>query len=217
MYIYVKQMGHAHAKRKPAAAHNPPFQYRQILISHSSAMAVEPAPPPLRVAIIGGGIGGLTASLFLNHACRERVVIDVYERAGEFKEIGNGVGLGVNAAKLLRKIGIYEACEEIAGNTDDIWFTFCRGDTGGEITQIMMPVTKDVKQVSMARSEFLDVLLGFVGDRKAAGLHTNKKCVEIKVRLTHPSARCFTETQTKLTGTRTSVGRSRYPSRMARR
>ena len=41
-----------------------------------------------RVAIIGGGIGGLTAASALRRA---GVEVSVYEAAGELKEIGAGV------------------------------------------------------------------------------------------------------------------------------
>jgi 2-polyprenyl-6-methoxyphenol hydroxylase-like FAD-dependent oxidoreductase len=43
-----------------------------------------------RVAIIGGGIGGLTAA---NALSRARIEVAVYEAAGELKEIGAGVAL----------------------------------------------------------------------------------------------------------------------------
>ena len=45
---------------------------------------------PFRVAIIGGGIGGLCAALFIHHHCSSDVSIDVYEAAAEYKEIGAG-------------------------------------------------------------------------------------------------------------------------------
>ncbi len=142
-----------------------------------------------RVAIIGGGIGGLTASLFLHHACGAGVSVDVFEQAREFKEIGNGLGLGLNAMRLLNKIGVGRACEAITGRMNDIWFTFCQGDSGEVITTVRSPAAEDTKPVAMARSEFLDVLLGFVKSRSAATLHTNKKCIEIKVDLLASSVR----------------------------
>ncbi len=138
--------------------------------------------PPFRIAIVGGGIGGLTAALFLKHACGDAISIDVFEQAGEFKEIGNGLGLGLNATRLFSKIDIgVDAFAEIAGRENKIWFTFSRYDTGEEITMVRSPSFKDGKQVSMVRSEFLDALLRYVKERNAATLHTGKKNVEIKV------------------------------------
>ena len=59
-----------------------------------------------RVAIIGGGIGGLTAA---NALRRAGVEVSVYEAAGELKEIGAGVALHANAMRVLRFIGVEEA------------------------------------------------------------------------------------------------------------
>jgi len=48
----------------------------------------------LRIAIVGGGIGGLTAAC----ALRERgFEVDVYEKSAELKEVGAGLQLGPNA------------------------------------------------------------------------------------------------------------------------
>ncbi|HEY5398898.1 MAG TPA: FAD-dependent monooxygenase, partial [Trebonia sp.] len=52
-----------------------------------------------RVAIIGGGIGGLTAAIALSRA---GVEVRVYEAAAELREIGAGVALHPNAMRVLR-------------------------------------------------------------------------------------------------------------------
>src|SRR5438309_4412642 len=58
---------------------------------------------PLEIAIIGGGIGGLTAAVALH---RFGLRADVYEQAAEFTELGAGVSLGPNALTLLRRLGL---------------------------------------------------------------------------------------------------------------
>ena len=65
-----------------------------------------------RVAIIGGGIGGLTAASALLRAGAE---VSVYEAAGELKEIGAGVALHANAMRVLRFIGVEDACGRSPG------------------------------------------------------------------------------------------------------
>ncbi|KAI3399572.1 hypothetical protein diail_6211 [Diaporthe ilicicola] len=143
---------------------------------------------PFRVAIVGGAIGGLTTALFLDHFCRSSpgqggrplppIAIDVYEQASEYKEIGAGVGLGINAAKLMHQIpGVGPAMNNIQGRSDKSWFTFVRWNSGEFITHVNSPVSDEdvIRPSSMARSEFLDVLLGFIRERQAATLHTNKK------------------------------------------
>ena len=57
----------------------------------------------LRLAVIGGGIGGLTAALSLFRAGFE---VDVYEQAPELTQIGGGINMGPNAARILRRLGL---------------------------------------------------------------------------------------------------------------
>ena len=57
----------------------------------------------MQVAIIGGGIGGLTTAVALH-----KIGIDahVYEQASAFRPIGAGIGIGSNAMVALQKIGV---------------------------------------------------------------------------------------------------------------
>jgi len=68
-----------------------------------------------RVAIIGGGIGGLTAASALRRA---GVEVSVYEAAGELKEIGAGVALHANAMRVLRFIGVEDGVRKVAGRSE---------------------------------------------------------------------------------------------------
>jgi salicylate hydroxylase len=56
-----------------------------------------------KVAIIGGGIGGLSAALFLRRA---GIDATVYEQAGEFREVGAGIVITPNAVRLLHRVGL---------------------------------------------------------------------------------------------------------------
>jgi len=65
----------------------------------------------LRIAVIGGGIGGLTAA----HALLRRgFEVSVYESTPELKEIGAGVALGPNAMKALRSLDLEEPVRGVA-------------------------------------------------------------------------------------------------------
>ena len=55
-----------------------------------------------RIAIVGGGIGGLTAGIALQKAGFSPVI---YERAREFGEVGAGISLSPNAVKGLEMLG----------------------------------------------------------------------------------------------------------------
>jgi salicylate hydroxylase len=59
--------------------------------------------PPVRVGIVGAGIGGLSLAL----ALRERgVQADVFEQAAELTEIGAAIGLSANAIREFARLGL---------------------------------------------------------------------------------------------------------------
>lgn len=60
----------------------------------------------MRVAVVGAGIGGLTAAIALRRAGLE---VAVFERAHELKEVGAGLLLAANAQKAFGKLGLREA------------------------------------------------------------------------------------------------------------
>jgi salicylate hydroxylase len=69
----------------------------------------------MRIAIIGGGIGGLTAARAL---LRRGFEVAVYEAAPELKEIGAGVALGPNAMKALRSLDLEDAVRAVAWESE---------------------------------------------------------------------------------------------------
>lgn len=72
------------------------------MASESGANLDNPTSKPLEIAIIGGGIGGLTLLLgLLNHTDPKIIKPHIYEAAAEFSEIGAGVGFGPNALQAL--------------------------------------------------------------------------------------------------------------------
>jgi salicylate hydroxylase len=60
----------------------------------------------MRIAIVGGGIGGLTLALALR---RRGLAADVYEQASELREIGAAVALSGNANRELERLGLLDA------------------------------------------------------------------------------------------------------------
>src|SRR5436305_9168328 len=67
-------------------------------------------PGSLRIAIVGGGIGGLTAALALRARGLE---VTVFEQAEVLREIGAGVSIHPNAARLLKRIGLDDQLRKI--------------------------------------------------------------------------------------------------------
>ena len=139
---------------------------------------------PFKIAIIGGGIGGLFAALSLHHHCKtNNITIHVYEQTAQYSEIGAGVGIGVNAAKLLHRIGLGDAMNDIAGDRKGVWFSFRRYDNGADIVTVPSPSNdrQKIRQLPVHRAEFLQVLLNAVMEREAATLHTEKICTRVEV------------------------------------
>ena len=59
-----------------------------------------------RIAIVGAGLGGLTAALAL---LRRGFEVRVYEQAAELTEVGAGLQLSANATRVLFELGLEQA------------------------------------------------------------------------------------------------------------
>src|SRR5262245_16029537 len=64
----------------------------------------------LEVAVIGGGIGGLSAALQL---LRVGVDVHVYEQAPRIAEIGAGIQISPNASRLLHRLGLRPSMDAV--------------------------------------------------------------------------------------------------------
>jgi salicylate hydroxylase len=68
-----------------------------------------------RISIVGGGIGGLSAALALQHFGFR---VSVFEQARELREIGAGVTITPNAMHALNFLGVGHRVEQEAGPTE---------------------------------------------------------------------------------------------------
>lgn len=64
---------------------------------------VSPHNPPLRILIVGAGLGGCAAAIALHHHGHE--VVAVLDKVRNFTRLGDSLGLGENAYKLLARWG----------------------------------------------------------------------------------------------------------------
>jgi salicylate hydroxylase len=71
-----------------------------------------------RVAIVGGGLGGLAAAAFLHQA---GVPATVYEQARALREVGAGIMVPPNAVRMLRRLGVLGPFRERAIRLDIGW------------------------------------------------------------------------------------------------
>jgi salicylate hydroxylase len=70
-----------------------------------------------RIAIIGGGIGGLSAALALLRAGQD---VHVYEQASSLSEVGAGIQVSPNASRVLHGLGLADDLAR-AGVTPEAW------------------------------------------------------------------------------------------------
>src|SRR5690242_8270676 len=64
----------------------------------------------MRVAVIGGGIGGLSAAL---HLLKAGLDVHIYEQAARITEIGAGIQISPNASRLLQRLGLGSAMDTV--------------------------------------------------------------------------------------------------------
>jgi len=72
----------------------------------------------MRIAIVGGGLGGLAAALFLRKAGLDATV---YEQVPELREVGAGIVVSPNMVRPLRKIGLGEKLSAFAVRLEAAW------------------------------------------------------------------------------------------------
>ncbi|KAF3763593.1 putative monooxygenase [Cryphonectria parasitica EP155] len=74
----------------------------------------------IKVLVIGAGLGGCAAALALNHHGHD---VTVYEKLTNFRRLGDSLGLGENALKLLQRWGgdsLYTSVTSIGNQSEDM-------------------------------------------------------------------------------------------------
>lgn len=134
---------------------------------------------PLRIAIIGGGIGGLTLLLgLLEHTSPEYIDVHLYETAPAFGEIGAGIAFGSNSIRAMKllKPAIAEAYEKHATFHSDnsarerkVWSTYSMGMDGRGRNPLkagdrIHEVRASIERSSVHRARFLDAMIDLLPD-----------------------------------------------------
>jgi salicylate hydroxylase len=128
----------------------------------------------LKVLIVGGGIGGITAVLALRQL---GIDVQLFEQAAAFGQVGAGLQVSSNAARILIKLGLGDALKRVATYPDGRDY---RGwDTGERL--YFTPLGKKAEAhfgapyYAAHRAELLDVLLSGLGEQRCRlGSHVER-------------------------------------------
>lgn len=120
------------------------------------------------VAIIGGGIGGLTLALALR---RRGVDAEVHEQAAELREVGAAVALSANGTRVLRDLGLGEGLARCGAVPTELIYR--RWDSGARVHD--HPVAADYERrfgapyYGVHRADLQRLLAAECGDRVRLG------------------------------------------------
>ena len=117
----------------------------------------------MKIAIVGGGIGGLTAALALSESTHD---ITVFERSAGIREIGAGVQISPNAGRLLHSLGLGAAYSEISVHPHRVVLRRWEDDSIIRATDLdeSFITQHHVSLANVARNELVEIL----GDAVAA-------------------------------------------------
>jgi salicylate hydroxylase len=124
----------------------------------------------MKIAIVGGGIGGLTAALALSQNAHD---ITVFERSAGIREIGAGVQISPNASRLLHSLGLGVAYSEISVNPHRVVLRRWEDDSIIRATDLDENFSSQhqVPLANVARNELVEIL----GNAVSASPHVTMK------------------------------------------
>ena len=130
-----------------------------------------------KILIVGGGIGGMTATACLLQAGFD---VDLFEQAPRLGEVGAGIQLSANPMRVLRHLGLVEELE--AAGVRPASYQFKMFDSGEVLQEIPLGdgyrERHGVPYLSVHRADLLDALIGAVRALKADAVTLNAKLVD---------------------------------------
>jgi salicylate hydroxylase len=145
-----------------------------VIAAHSKGLKEMSGPG--RIAIVGGGIGGLTAAL----ALRARGLdVTVFEQAEVLREIGAGVSIHPNAARLLKLIGLDDQLRKIGSPISGIALRTSEGEAIATPAGPATPAfSRDGGQgYNVHRADFLNQLFAAL---PKGTVNLGHRCIQLK-------------------------------------
>ncbi|HLQ89513.1 MAG TPA: FAD-dependent monooxygenase [Xanthobacteraceae bacterium] len=143
---------------------------------------------PNTIAVIGGGIGGLTAALPLLKCGLD---VDVYEQSARLREVGAGIQISPNGTRVLYALGLEEALRGVQvspsrkeirhWSTGENWTWY---ELGPSTTQ-----RYGTPHILLHRGDLHGILADAVGRLKPNAIHLAKRCVDVAQSDQHVEAR----------------------------
>jgi salicylate hydroxylase len=123
----------------------------------------------VRVAVIGGGIGGLAAA---NALLQRGIEVKVYEQAGALTEVGAGLALQPNGVRMLRRLGFGADIARFGAR----WVSPQFHHPDGRFIASMWPpgLAEQIEFYGMHRADLLQTLIGGL---PADVVHTGHRCI----------------------------------------
>jgi salicylate hydroxylase len=142
-------------------------------------------PRKPKVAVIGAGIGGLTAAVALH---QRDIDVEVYEQSPQIAEIGAGVSLSPNAVKAFRALGLDAPITAIGFESDN---QLVRAWNSGDVISKVFRKGVYEKEfgapyLSVHRADLVDVLRRQLPDRV---FHLGAHCFGVETSDTGARAR----------------------------
>lgn len=129
-----------------------------------------------KIAILGGGIGGLAAAAFLRDKGFDS---DVYEQAAALTEVGAGLVIAPNAARLLRRLGVLDRFVKRAVRLEVGW-EFRRWENGVVLSAENLEEgcirLYGEHTYTAHRADLLDALRSAVPEQS---IHLGRRCVSV--------------------------------------
>ncbi|VDB92182.1 unnamed protein product [Peniophora sp. CBMAI 1063] len=128
------------------------------------------------IAIVGGGFVGLVCAIEL---ARAGIPVNVFEATSGYGDIGAGVGIGPNALRVLKHMGIADEIESVLEDQGphQSLMTFVRGE---DVHHVVYQYPSDKRKdqgLAVHRAAFLNALLRVVPSNVKS--HLNKRCVSV--------------------------------------